>query len=164
MPPKGTSVVVKRKHPPYAQSEDNIIIAGKNAQLSWAQIAEKLNVHHAANNTDVTRSRFSARQRWTLFLEGIHGSGAQNDAGSSGEEQGEDGLVEEQESGQAEEREVGGEGSKELDFTTNKHNHELDSLKEKGLDAEEEPQILREASSQHEMERYAAAKRLEGGD
>lgn len=65
----------------YTPAEDNIIIAGRRAKLSFPKVTENVNAYNAENDTGITRSRASAGNRWTVYLQ---------NAGDAGEEQGED--------------------------------------------------------------------------
>lgn len=104
-----------------------------------------------------------------------------DNAGNAGQGQDEDDMAGEEQGVQSEDEAVDGEDSNEiaspqgtrngspafrveLDRATRRHEHEMEGLREQGLDTEEEPQILREASLEREMERYAAEKRGRRGN
>lgn len=160
---------------PYSQPEDNIIIAGYTTKLASKETNNKVNAQKAANNTGVTRSNASTHPRWTRYLKQSHGLGEEKDADGAGEGQGEDSMAEEEQDVQSEEEAGDEEESKEatdpqqkrngslafrveLERATNRHNHEMESLRERGVDAEEEPQVLREASLDRELKQHAEEK------
>lgn len=193
MPPKGFEILpsvseysankqrssvatLKRKAPYYTQQEDDIIIAGRKENITWAKIAEQVDHHNATNDTGITRSSLSNRQRWMKYLSQSQGPGAEDSARDAGEEQDEDTVareeeaeqsgaevVDEEESNQADLPQLGRIGllafRVELQRATNRHNREMESLREQGIEVDEEPQILREASLEREIKRYAEEKR-----